>query len=235
MGAVFAGWLEEGDSIQVEFQLPSTGKLVSARAQVRYHTKLRYGLSFLELSPEQRSLLEDWSRGLDGFLPPAQQEPLAVSASAAPVERAEQKRNKSLPRVWWLAHGVLILSAAAVWWHWQRGWEKLELTLPRAQSSSSSSAMRVPVPAELMQQLVIHRVEPVYPERAREDGLQGTVTLSAIIAPDGSVLNLRPLSGPAPLVESALDAVRWWRFEPYRVKGQASEVETTIELDFRAH
>jgi TonB family protein len=232
MGAVFAGLLEAGDSIRVEFELPSTGRLVSVRARVRYHTKLRYGLSFLELSNEQRSLIEDWSRRVDGLLPPARSSVPALEAPSA-ASPAAQTRRKSRPRLWSPVYGVLILAVGAAWWHWQRGWEELESTLPRAQSSSR--ALRVQVPPEVMQQLVVHRVEPVYPDRAREAGLQGTVTLNAIIAQDGSVVDLRPVSGPAPLIEAAIAAVRWWRFEPYRVKGQASEVETTIGLEFRAH
>jgi protein TonB len=59
------------------------------------------------------------------------------------------------------------------------------------------------------------------------------VVLDAVIAPDGSVKSLRPLSGPDLLAQSATEAVRAWRFEPYLSSGSPVEVETTIAVEFR--
>jgi len=73
----------------------------------------------------------------------------------------------------------------------------------------------------------------VYPEAARAAGTQGMVVLDAVIAPDGSVKSLRPLSGPDLLAQSATLAVRSWKFEPYLSSGSAVEVETTIAVEFR--
>jgi outer membrane biosynthesis protein TonB len=30
-----------------------------------------------------------------------------------------------------------------------------------------------------------------------------------------------------------MDALRWWKFEPYRVNGQAETVETTVAIEFK--
>jgi len=76
-------------------------------------------------------------------------------------------------------------------------------------------------------------VEPVYPDEARRSGVQGWALLDAVIARDGSVKNLRTISGDELLVKSAMDAVRWWKFEPYQLAGKAVEVETTIPVEFR--
>jgi protein TonB len=84
-----------------------------------------------------------------------------------------------------------------------------------------------------MEHLLTHKVDPVYPESAKQTGAQGMVVLDAVIGPDGKVRNLHPLSGPDVLETAALDAVRWWRFEPYRVNGKAVEVETTLVVDFQ--
>jgi outer membrane biosynthesis protein TonB len=35
------------------------------------------------------------------------------------------------------------------------------------------------------------------------------------------------------LAEAAMDALRWWRFEPYRVEGQPVVVETTVAVEFK--
>jgi protein TonB len=84
-----------------------------------------------------------------------------------------------------------------------------------------------------MERLLVRRVEPVYPEVARRANLQGVVVLDAIIAADGTVVNIRPVSGADALVSAAMDAARWWRFRPYRVQGEPAAVETTLSVEFR--
>jgi protein TonB len=44
---------------------------------------------------------------------------------------------------------------------------------------------------------------------------------------------VKPVSGPDALAQATMDAVRWWRYEPYLVNGRAVAVQTTVELDFR--
>jgi protein TonB len=84
-----------------------------------------------------------------------------------------------------------------------------------------------------MQQLITHKVEPLYPEDLRQRNVQGVVVLDAVIGRDGTVVRLRPISGPDALGSAAIEAVKWWRFRPYRVDGRAVEVETTLAVDFR--
>jgi protein TonB len=50
---------------------------------------------------------------------------------------------------------------------------------------------------------------------------------------DGSVVNVKALNGPEILGQAAVDALRWWRFEPYRVDGKPVVVETTVAVEFR--
>jgi protein TonB len=44
---------------------------------------------------------------------------------------------------------------------------------------------------------------------------------------------MHALNGPEMLAEAAMDALRWWRFEPYRVDGQPAVVETTVAVEFK--
>jgi protein TonB len=83
-----------------------------------------------------------------------------------------------------------------------------------------------------MRRLLTYQVAPEYPEAARQANVQGTVVLSAVIGRDGTVHDLRPLSGAEVLRPAALEAVRWWRFQPYRINGEAVEVETTVAIEF---
>ena len=73
---------------------------------------------------------------------------------------------------------------------------------------------------------------PPYPPLAKASRTQGTVRLEAIIAPDGSIKNLRSLSGPPLLIKAAMDAVQQWRYRPTLLNGNAVEVLTEIDVVF---
>jgi len=89
------------------------------------------------------------------------------------------------------------------------------------------------VPAEVMQRLLIHRVEPVYPDEARKQNLQGVIALDIVVSRTGTVLSMRPLNGPDVLAHAAMDALRWWKFAPYLLDGKPAVVETTVAVEFK--
>ena len=78
--------------------------------------------------------------------------------------------------------------------------------------------------------MLIHRVEPVYPTLARQLGRAGRVELRAIIATDGTIQSLQVVSGDPLFYQSALDAVRQWRYTPTVLNGEAVEVDTFITV-----
>lgn len=80
---------------------------------------------------------------------------------------------------------------------------------------------------------LLQRVEPDYPEAAREQNIQGTVVLQVHIAADGGVQDVQVVSGPPVLAEASSDAVKQWKFKPRTVKGSPVEMQTTITLKFR--
>jgi protein TonB len=80
--------------------------------------------------------------------------------------------------------------------------------------------------------LLLQKVQPTYPAIAKAARVQGTVVLQATISKNGSITNLRVQSGPAMLQQSALDAVRNWRYKPYLLNGDPVEVETTVNVVF---
>jgi len=84
-----------------------------------------------------------------------------------------------------------------------------------------------------MQKLLIHRVEPVYPPEARKERLQGMIALQVVVGRDGSISSMRALNGPDILAQAAMDALRWWKFEPYRINGEPAPVETTLAIEFK--
>jgi len=79
---------------------------------------------------------------------------------------------------------------------------------------------------------VLTRVQPHYPEEARQQRIQGAVVLKALVGADGSVQELKVISGDPLLVQAATEAVRQWRFQPHRSKGQSTGFETRITINF---
>jgi periplasmic protein TonB len=71
---------------------------------------------------------------------------------------------------------------------------------------------------------------PVYPPEAKKAKIQGTVVLDVVISKEGNIENLRVISGPQELQQSALDAVRQWTYKPYLLNGDPVEVKTTVNI-----
>jgi TonB family protein len=247
VAVVLAGELRPGDSVGLELRLPDVALVLQAKAVVRHQAQLRCGVQFLGVSPEQQETIRYW-------VARAQEKPPEIrsTSSGSPSETYESvpslldayprqaRRSASLPRVLWLVLAVIAVVGGLGWWQWYRAWDELESRLPgkeaRSEQLSAGSRAGVPIkiPADVMDQLVIHKVEPVYPDAAREAKMQGIVVLDARIGLDGAVEDLRPLSGSDVLAPAAVDAVKWWRFQPYLVNGKPVEVETTIAVDFRS-
>jgi protein TonB len=77
---------------------------------------------------------------------------------------------------------------------------------------------------------LLTKTVPVYPADAKKARVQGTVTLNAMIGKDGSVENLKAISGPSALQGSALDAVKDWKYQPFLLNGNPVAVETQIKV-----
>lgn len=97
---------------------------------------------------------------------------------------------------------------------------------------SGPAAKRIRVSGKVAAAQIVNKVQPVYPQLARQTKISGTVRLHAIIAKDGTVQQLEVLSGHPLLVQSALDAVRQWRYKPTLLDGELVEVDTTIDVIF---
>jgi protein TonB len=80
---------------------------------------------------------------------------------------------------------------------------------------------------------LIRRVEPVYPTLAVQAQREGRVELHAIISTDGSIQSLEVVSGDLFFIQSALSAVRQWRYQPTLLNGQPVEVDTHIIVFYK--
>lgn len=97
------------------------------------------------------------------------------------------------------------------------GWSEAPIALPEAVSRA----------------LLEHQVVPQYPDQALKMGVDGAVVLAASIGRDGAVRDLKLVSGYLVLAHAAVDAVKQWRYKPYRRNGENVEIETFITVNFK--
>lgn len=78
--------------------------------------------------------------------------------------------------------------------------------------------------------MLIYRVDPIYPALAKQIHKEGSVELHARIATDGSIQFLEAVGGDPMFFQSALEAVRQWRYRPTILNGQPVEIDTRITV-----
>lgn len=253
MGVVAASRLVPGESVRVEFLLPHTTTAIRATAVVRYQYNQLFGLQFLRLPLEQQSLIRYWTRcegdlSLGGpestLLPGGSSQTTSSQTETAEEELPDtlsylpqsifNEAPKQTSRVWRVlrfAVPLLLVTLALGWWRWQEQWKDLES--PVAVGESAAAKPPLQVAPDVMENRLAHEVPPEYPESARQAGVQGTVLLGIVVSPDGAVTQIKPVSGPDVLSRAAIDAVRWWRYQPYLVNGQPATVESTVTVHFQ--
>jgi len=91
---------------------------------------------------------------------------------------------------------------------------------------------RIRVGGQVQQAKLLNQPKPVYPPLAKQARIQGTVRLEAVISKDGTIEQLRVVSGHPLLVQSALEAVRQWKYQPTYLNTEPVEVATTIDVNF---
>jgi periplasmic protein TonB len=95
-----------------------------------------------------------------------------------------------------------------------------------------ATPQRIRVSQGVTQGMIIRKIQPAYPPLARQARIQGPVVLQAEIGKDGSIQNLRLISGHPMLAPAAIEAIKQWKYKPYILNGEPVEVETTITFNF---
>jgi TonB family protein len=238
VSAVLAGELSPGEAVGVEIRLPMMADPLRTRALVRHHNQLRFGLEFVGLSLEQQAAIRDWAGEAKVELETGVRGKIPVEAGKGSERGGSGGSQPPTHKRRWRGWIFLLLVAAAIvaailWWRWNRGWEDLESGLQKNEKRIDPQKPQVQVPADVMEKLVTHRVDPDYPAAARPAKMQGVIVLDVVVGSDGSVVDVRALNGPEVLAQAAVEALRWWRFEPYRIDGKAMVVETTVAVEFK--
>ena len=88
------------------------------------------------------------------------------------------------------------------------------------------------LPTQAAMARLVQRVEPEYPNAARQQHIQGTVLIDVIVDATGAVEALSLVSGESQLMAAAEQAVRQWKFQPLMKDGKAEKFESRIAIDF---
>jgi len=100
-------------------------------------------------------------------------------------------------------------------------------------AKASLPAFSAPVSRGVSGGQLIESVSPVYPSQARRSHVEGTVVLTAVIMEDGTVRDVKVVEGPATLAQSAVDAVKQRRYQPFELDGKPVKNEIRIRVDFK--
>ncbi len=79
---------------------------------------------------------------------------------------------------------------------------------------------------------LVRRVNPAYPQLARQARVSGQVVIEALVDTNGFVRNARITKGIPLLDQAALAAVRGWRYQPLLLNGMPCDFILTVTVDF---
>lgn len=112
---------------------------------------------------------------------------------------------------------------------------------PNALSAISNAPVAVPkassqvvrVSQGVSEGLILKKVQPRYPAQAMQMRIEGPVQMQATVSKDGSISNVKILSGDPVLAHAAQEAVRQWKYKPYYLDGEPVDIQTQITINFR--
>ena len=94
-------------------------------------------------------------------------------------------------------------------------------------------AVPLPVGGDVKTARLMSSVPPVYPSLARQQHIQGQVLVDALVDVNGRVSSMKVVSGPAMLHQSAMDALRQWKYQPATLDGKIVPMHLTVTIQFK--
>lgn len=104
----------------------------------------------------------------------------------------------------------------------------------QGQVREAQGPQRIRVGGSVQATRVLHMVKPIYPDKAKAEGREGTITFVAVIDKEGGIRDLVSMDGAdSDLLDAARSAVLQWRYQPTLLNGSPVEVITSIDINFR--
>ena len=107
------------------------------------------------------------------------------------------------------------------------------VTLSAFALGQQAPAKKIRVSQGVLEGSILHKVDPQYPQEAKDNRVQGDVILRILINEQGNVTEAKPMSGPPSLTDAAVDAMMQWKFKPYLLNGEPAQVESVFTIRFR--
>jgi TonB family protein len=112
--------------------------------------------------------------------------------------------------------------------------EEVNVEAKAHESGPKKPAPRIGLGGNVKPPTPITKVQPAYPEKAKSEGVQGSVVLRAVIGIKGDLLSLRVVNSDVnpDLARAAVEAVNQWHYQPVLLNGKPVEVDTNITVNF---
>jgi len=110
--------------------------------------------------------------------------------------------------------------------------QSLSTAPPQASSLPAPLAPAPPKGGQLQQPKLLSSVAAVYPPPARAQGVQGDVTIDALIDANGKVSATNVLTGNPLLQRAAVDSLRLWKYQPAKLNGEPIPIHINVTIAF---
>jgi TonB family protein len=100
-------------------------------------------------------------------------------------------------------------------------------------NSQPSAPVTPPVGGDVKQAKLVSAVPPAYPTLAKSQHVSGNVLVDALIDANGRVTTMKIVSGPTLLHQSAMDALKQWKYQPATLDGKPVPMHLTVTIQFR--
>src|SRR5215472_8174360 len=103
---------------------------------------------------------------------------------------------------------------------------------PPPVQKKDTTPKRITIGGNVQQAKLVRQPKPVYPALAKQARTSGVVHLAAVISSNGTIQDLKLISGHPLLVQAAMEAVKQWVYQPTLLNGEPVEVQTQIDVNF---
>ena len=115
---------------------------------------------------------------------------------------------------------------------WTSGTSTYRIRIRSVAIPTPSRVGPVRIGGDIRRPEIVHRVDPVYPQVAKDANVSGMVIVEIVIDETGAVSNAQIIRSVPMLDAAALDAVRQWRYTPTLLNGQTVSVITSVNITF---
>ena len=111
--------------------------------------------------------------------------------------------------------------------------KKVEAAVPDADAPLPGEGNAIILSSKGAEKRLAHSITPKYPADAHVSATEGTVVLKEVVDENGKVEAVRLVEGNATLANTAIQAVKQWRYRPYVRDGKAQPFQTVVIVDFQ--